>query len=739
MSLLSPGVYIEEQDVSSIVPTVSNNVSFFAGDFTKGPVDQPYVITNKIELETIFGQPTDTNYNQWFQCYKFFDYANQLVVTRGYESTSGLTLTTDVTGLDRRAVYTTHASIATTEDTVDTVYSVTINEDFAMEVSVGDFVSIDGIEELAEITDITYTAVTGETILELTYDTATGDPVAAAVNSVIYLYSIDHLNGGTHATARGDLTAGVPDNENAIDSSLNVDTVINADEVNPNRIAYSYDLIKNNDEWDYFYSQGGANSLRTFATSSKLKFFSKTPTTETVEIAIANSLDFTFTNSENYAIAFQEASGDLYENTYLTNLFQYYPTSDQIAIAIKQGTNVETFIVSFDPASVDGNNKSNYIETVINEQSALVYVLENEALVDMPASYLVCDRHGWDLDADGKMINGSVNQDPTDGTNSDGIATETLTVQGGRSPIIGVGALTDAYFTVEDKESYEIDVIIGNEFVDDTYDNMNIAINLAETRKDCIAFVGARYSDTVGKKSGIATNALVDYITEADDTRGDSVKPIRSMFASFFGNYFRIYDKFNKKFRWINCAGDMAGIRCDVSSNQNAWWVSAGMKRGIIRNIDKMAFSPSQPQRDTLYKNGINPTVAFPGTGNLVWGNKTMHAIASSFDRINVRNLFNTLERAMSKAARNQVFEFNDSYTRNAILSMFNPYLATIKAGRGVTDYLVVCDETNNTADIISRNELRVDIYIKPNYAAEMITLTFTNVGTRSFASVVGA
>ena len=169
----------------------------------------------------------------------------------------------------------------------------------------------------------------------------------------------------------------------------------------------------------------------------------------------------------------------------------------------------------------------------------------------------------------------------------------------------------------------------------------------------------------------------------------------------------------------------MAGIRCDTTSANAPWWVSAGLQRGNIRNINKMAFSPSQEQRDLLYKNGINPLVAFPGSGNVVWGNKTLHPIASSFDRINVRTLFNTIERSMAKAAKSQVFEFNDAYTRNAILSMFNPYLSTVKAGRGIVDYMVICDETNNTPDVISRNELRVDIYIKPNYAAEFILEKF--------------
>jgi phage tail sheath protein FI len=212
------------------------------------------------------------------------------------------------------------------------------------------------------------------------------------------------------------------------------------------------------------------------------------------------------------------------------------------------------------------------------------------------------------------------------------------------------------------------------------------------------------------------------------------------MFAAFFGNYFRIYDNFNKKYRWINVAGDMAGIRCEITTTNASWWVSAGLKRGIIRGIDRMGFTPSEPMRDNLYKNSINPLVTFPGTGHLVWGNKTLQAYASAFDRINVRSMFNTIERSMSKSAKSQVFEFNDPFTRNAMLSMFNPYLAAVKAGRGIIDFLVICDETNNNPDVLKTpHELRVDIYIKPNYSAEFIQLNFVNVGTRSFVEVIGA
>jgi len=707
--MLSPGVYTQEVDASTIVPNVSNNIAFFAGDFSKGPAGIPYVITNKVELEKVFGTPTNENYNQWFQCYKFFDYADQLVVTRGYEiiETSFVDNTVS-TGLARQKVFEFYDDGS--GNTIKT------KNKYNLEVNVGDFISI-GNSNIIEVTDVTFsngitefggTSITGND----------GDP--------IYLYTYGHKNGGTQAAFLGSVTNNRPDTARAIDDTINIDKPFLATgEYHDNRLMYNYDLIKNDEDWDYNYIE---KNFRDFVNDSKLKFFTKTPSSEKIEICIANSFDFMYETGVNKAVAFSEQIGDNYSNTYLTDIFSYFPQEGQIAIAIKQGDQLETFIVSFDETSVDGNNKSNYIENVINDQSSLVYVLENSSVLDLPATYLVCDRFGWNVDGNGDDVVG------TPATN--GTATQNLIVQGGRSHKISVGSLTEAYFTVEDKEKYEIDVVIGNEFSDGSNFNQQIAIDLAEKRKDCIAFIGARYEDTVGKSAGEATNAIVKYITNPDT---GVVKLTRSMFASFYGNYFRIYDNFNKKYRWINSAGVLSGIRCDVSGSQNSWSASAGMKRGIIRNIDRMSFSPSLPQRDLMYKNGVNPLVAFPGTGNLVWGNKTLLGIASSFDRVNVRNLFNTLERAMAKAAKSQVFEFNDHYTRNSITAMFNPYLSTIKAGRGIVDFLVICDETNNTPDIISRNELHVDIFIKPNYVAEFIQLTFTNVGTRSFASVIGA
>ena len=178
-----------------------------------------------------------------------------------------------------------------------------------------------------------------------------------------------------------------------------------------------------------------------------------------------------------------------------------------------------------------------------------------------------------------------------------------------------------------------------------------------------------------------------------------------------------------------------AGLRSQTSKNYDAWWASAGLERGQLQNIIKLAFNPTQAQRDTLYKNSINPVATFPSLGTVLWGQKTLLGTASAWDRVNVRALFNTLERSLAKMAKSTVMEFNDTYTRSHICSVIRPYLAQVQAGRGIQGFLVVCDESNNTPQVIANNQLVVDIYIQPTYVAEMIRLNFINSGTNSFST----
>jgi len=247
------------------------------------------------------------------------------------------------------------------------------------------------------------------------------------------------------------------------------------------------------------------------------------------------------------------------------------------------------------------------------------------------------------------------------------------------------------------------------------------------TATDCIAFIGAKFEDVVGLQSAVIVENLVKDVMNGDLNAAATA----TSFCAFFGNYKQQYDKFNDKMRWVSVAGDVAGLRADTNTKLNSWWASAGLDRGQIKNAQKIAFNPNGGQRDMLYKNKVNPVVSFPGQGNaIVWGQKTLSSKPSAFDRINVRGLFNTLERAIARMAKYYLFEFNDGFTRNRFVGTIKPFLEGVKAGRGVYDFYIRCDESNNTPAVIDANNFVADIAIKPTRVAEFITLNFVAVGT---------
>jgi phage tail sheath protein FI len=210
-------------------------------------------------------------------------------------------------------------------------------------------------------------------------------------------------------------------------------------------------------------------------------------------------------------------------------------------------------------------------------------------------------------------------------------------------------------------------------------------------------------------------------------------------YASLYGNWLEVYDKWNAKYRWIPASGFVAGIYVNTDDVSDPWFAPAGFNRAILGNVRRLGWNPTLGERDTLYKNGVNPIVSFAGQGKVVWGQKTMLSKESAFNRVNVRRLFIVLEKAISTAAKYFLFEPNDDLTRLLLVNMIDPFLRDVRSRRGVYDYMVVCDETNNTPDRIDRNELWCDIYIKPTRAAESIVLNFIATKTgASFTELAG-
>ena len=292
-----------------------------------------------------------------------------------------------------------------------------------------------------------------------------------------------------------------------------------------------------------------------------------------------------------------------------------------------------------------------------------------------------------------------------------------------------VGELTTAYDMFSDAETLDVNLIISGEAPAgaDGVTHANNMIALAEGRKDCVVFISPRIADTVNNST-----AAADVITWADQLTSSSYAVIDS-------TALYVYDKYNDVYRWIAASGAVAGLCAGTDNTADPWFSPAGLNRGQLLGVTKVAFNPKKADRDDLYKARVNPIVSFPGEGTVLFGDKTALAKPSAFDRINVRRLFIVLEKAVATASKFQLFEFNDEFTRAQFRNLVEPFLRDVKGRRGITDFLVVCDETNNTGQVIDTNQFVADIYIKPARSINFITLNF--VATRTgveFSEIVG-
>ena len=345
----------------------------------------------------------------------------------------------------------------------------------------------------------------------------------------------------------------------------------------------------------------------------------------------------------------------------------------------------------------------------------------------------------WDQNAEGVIFNGAgdTNLVLTRGKNYDG--GETITTTGALAS--DISKLSTGYALFENTENYTVDFLImgsANYSSDLAAALANKLIAVADVRKDALAFVspyrGAFLSDT---DAGSVT-------VNNDETITDNVlefysKVSSSSYGVLDSGYKYMYDRFANTFRYVPLNGDIAGLCARNDIDNFPWFSPAGTSRGAILNAVKLAYNPSQSQRDRLYSNRINPVILSPGAGIVLFGDKTGFAKSSAFDRINVRRLFIYLEDAISAAARDQLFEFNDEVTRTNFVNIVEPFLRDVQAKRGIQDFVVICDETNNTAAIIDNNEFVADIFIKPARSINFIGLTFVATRTGvSFEEVIG-
>ena len=360
---------------------------------------------------------------------------------------------------------------------------------------------------------------------------------------------------------------------------------------------------------------------------------------------------------------------------------------------------VESFIVSATDGFTGPTGENNYANEVINNRSKWIYVVSE----NLGAA------------AQEKFSNGGV-----------------------AAPVNG--DWTDGWDLMANPEEVDVQLLVagganGLPTADSKLVSEYIVNQVAFARGDCMAFISPAkqlVTDSLGDPSTITT-ALVDY----RDSLNVGAKA--GTYCAMDGNVKYQYDKYNDKYRWMNLSADIAGLCVFTDNVRDPWWSPGGLNRGAIKSVVKLGFNPAQAYRDTLYKNAINPVVSFPGQGTVLWGDKTMTNKPSAFDRINVRRLFIFIEKAISRASKYFLFEFNDSFTRSQFVSTVDPFLRDVKGRRGMSDYLVVCDGSNNTSTVIDANEFRADFYIKPTKSINFITLTFVATKTGvAFSEVIG-
>jgi len=397
----------------------------------------------------------------------------------------------------------------------------------------------------------------------------------------------------------------------------------------------------------------------------------------------------------------------------------YGHTNDELHIAVVDtdgtwsgtaGTVLETFaFVSQASDAKKSDGQSNYYKEVLNRTSQYVY----------------WTGHATGLTDAGESLAGQASATAY----TTGTAHISATLAGGiddNTPT--TGEIGSAFDLLADSETVDVNLLFAYPDVNGSKTIADKLISICNTRKDCMAFVSPPIDDSVGTDT-----PAVDVKAWADTL------PSTSYAATDSGAVY-VYDKYNDVYRWLGAAGLCAGLCANTDDVADAWFSPAGVNRGQLFGVTKLAYNPKKADRDMLYKSRVNPLVSFPGQGTMLFGDKTLLSKPSAFDRINVRRLFIVLEKAVSTAAKAQLFEFNDEFTRAQFRNMLEPFMRDVKGRRGMTDFRVICDTTNNTGQVIDANRFVADIFIKPSRSINFITLNF--IATRTgvdFSEIAGS
>ena len=637
---VSPGVLVQERDLTRIIPAVSTSIGAVAGEFRKGPLDEIVSISSENDLVDTFGEPDSNNFEVFFSAANFLQYSNSLRVVRAAQTNL---VNATSTGCGLQIKNTTH-----------------YQDNYA-----------DGSGVVGTFAARTAGAH-GNTLLVSTCPSATAYEEEGATT----------VNDGS--TAVGDTTITVADG-----TTLNVGDII----------SFSTTAATND------YDDGHQYRITGISTHDL---------TIVQKDSGSGGLLTTITNGAN-----------------VRRRWRYYDSvgtgpGTSPFVSDRSGSGDEIHVVVVDEDGDVTGVPGQVLETFEKLSKAADAKSPQGDTNYYPDVIYTKSQHIYWMDHNTAGTNWGSNASGTTFTAVDTPTLESLS-GGADGSSVTTGQKKTAYEKFQDAETVDVGLIIAGSGDGTHVENL---ITIAEIRKDAVVFASPERADVVNVSN---SETQKDNVISFFDSRSSS------SYCVFDSGYKYMYDKYSDVYRFVPLNGDIAGLAARTDLVADSWFSPAGFNRGNIRGAVKLAFNPSKSQRDELYMKRINPVCTFPGQGTVLFGDKTALSSPSAFDRINVRRLFITLEKAISTASKFQLFEFNDEFTRANFRAIVEPFLREVQGRRGITDFLVVCDNTNNTGDVIDRNEFVAEIFVKPNRSINFIKLQF--VATRTgvaFEEVAG-
>ena len=736
--LVSPGVHVREIDLTNVVPAVSTSIGAIAGPFQKGPVSSVTAISSEEQLLQTFGKPNSSNFEFWFTAANFLQYGDALRVVRAESAilnagaNSGILIRDDdhyeasfSTGQGSHGEWT-----ARTAGTWGNSIGVDICPSArAFSQQLGSLNLVNGAGAVGDLSitvdnqDATDATIAIGDIIQF-YDASA---IVAIVNGAITVptknLTVDN-NSGTIAVGMRVLGAGISDGDEVVkvatvtsQTALILDKAITVADNIPlvfSAAAGHTKVESGNVEYEVTAVSGEVLTIRVLDDPAGGGLQTIIPDNSLIRRrwrfsdlfdAPPGTSDWSTANGrgelDELHVAVYDKTGDI--------------TGFDVDVKGQRTSSViEVFpAMSKNPSAKTTQGGNNYYADVIFRSSNFIYWTDH-----------ISAGSNWGTD----IATG------TDYTLVSGVNVDTLT--GGTDDYsVTAGELELAYDKFADTENLDINLVLGgpSSAVADTVaghdTHVTMITDLVELRKDCVGFVSPYRAATVGVTSSITAT---ENVKDAFDTCPSS------SYMVFDSGYKYMYDKYNDVYRFVPLNGDTAGLCAYTDGVADPWFSPAGYNRGGLRSAIKLSYNPQKADRDILYKARINPVVDFPGQGVTLFGDKTALSRPSAFDRINVRRLFLVLEKAIATAAKFQLFEFNDEFTRAQFRNLVEPFLRDVQGRRGIFDFKVVCDTTNNTGEVIDRNEFIGDIYIKPARSINFITLNFIAVRTGVAFSEVG-